>query len=220
MGGPPVRERIETLANRALAIELMIEAERLNALDDLWTRYLADTDDVAELQSNLPVLESLVGNMVGLLSNVSAKSRELSLLVQEFPSDLDAELDQLFEQHPAREQLMAARPDGPFAQAIIDACAVIEAECPREMALLAAKLEKIAAGEFESGDLRRFFKCALVIVVAGAALMSVVSSSGLIVLPAAVLAGSGAAGFAAGAIVSWNGWDCKKGKPGPEVATA
>jgi hypothetical protein len=220
MPGPPVQERIETLENRALAVELMIEAERLNATDDLWTRYLAENDEAAEILSNLPVLESLVGEMVGMLSSVSAKARELSLLVQEYPSDLDTELEQLFEQHPAREQLIAGRPDGPFAQAVIEACAVIEKESPHEMALLTRKLERIAEGKFESGDLRRFFKCALLVVAAGAGVMSVVASGGLVVLPAAVLAGSGAAGLAASTLIGWNGWDCKKGGPGPEPATA
>ena len=38
----PVRERIETLSNRAVAVLLVTEVERLDALDDLWTRYLAD----------------------------------------------------------------------------------------------------------------------------------------------------------------------------------
>lgn len=205
-----VKERIETLANRALAVELMSDIESLNALDDLWTRYLGDKPDESELQSNLVVLESLVGEMVRLLSRVSSGSRELALLIQEFPSDLDSELNQLFEQHIARDQLLEMGPDPPFAAVVREACAVIEAESPREMVLLTAKLEKIAAGEFEGGDLRRFFKCALLVVAAGAAVMSVVTGAGLVVLPAAVMAGSGVAGVAASSVIGWNGWSCKK----------
>ena len=68
---------------------------------------------------------------------------------------------------------------------------MVDKHCPAEMAALAAKLEKVAAGEFEAGDISRFYKCALFIVGAGAGLMSVVSGAGLIVLPAAWVAGSG-----------------------------
>lgn len=78
------RERINVLSNRARMVELSLDCERLNTLDDLWTAYLADPDNEAELEDNLPALQSLVAEMVSLLSSVSVKSRELSLLLGSF----------------------------------------------------------------------------------------------------------------------------------------
>jgi hypothetical protein len=217
---PELRERVENLSNRALAVNLMTEVDRLNALDDLWTRVLDEDQAESQLQSELPTLESLVGEMIHLLSSIGPKSRELSQLVQEFPRNLDEVLEQLLQHHPSSSELRDSRPDGPFAQAIIDACQTVASESPAEMALLASKLERIAAGQFESGDLRRFFKCALFVVGAGAALMSVVASGGLVALPAAAVVGSGVVGVAANGLMGWNGWQCKNAPPpSPSPAT-
>ena len=66
-----VRENINALANRTLATELSLECERLNVLDDLWTVYLADPENEAELQNDLPALQSIVGHR-GLYATAGA----------------------------------------------------------------------------------------------------------------------------------------------------
>jgi hypothetical protein len=137
-----VRESINALANRSFATELSLECERLDVLDDLWTVYLADPENEAQLQSDLPALQSMVGEMTQLLSSVTRKSRELSQLIREFPSDLDSELELLLEQHPAKAWLMEDRPTN-LAAHVIDACAVVEQESPQAMVELAEKLKRI-----------------------------------------------------------------------------
>lgn len=192
------RERAELLGNRALASELTADVERLSTLDDLWTLYLADPATQYELQDNLPALESIVGEMERLLTTVSTKSRELRQLVREFPSDLDAELSLLLAEHPRRDRLLELLPEEPFASAIGEACEIVVRQTPSEMVMLAQKLERIASGEFQPGDLSRPFKRALLVVGAGGGLVSVLAGPGaLIVLPAAIVAGSGVTGVVA-----------------------
>jgi hypothetical protein len=206
-----VRERIDMLGNRSFVTELSLECERLNVLDDLWTVYLAEADpqDEAKLQDDLPALQSIIGEMVQLLTSVSRKSRELSQLVREFPSDLDRELELLVSEHPAREWLMEAKPTN-LSALVIDACTAIEQESPHAIVELAEKLKRVADGEFEQGDFRINLKCAIIVVGLGSAALAVCATPGfLIALPAAVVGGAGLGGIAASGIAAIKGWSCK-----------
>jgi hypothetical protein len=204
-----VRESINILANRSFVTQLSLECERLNVLDDLWTVYLADPENEAQLQDDLPALQSLVGEMTQLLSSVSRKSRELSQLIQEFPSDLDRELELLLEQHPAKEWLMENRPTA-LAGHVIDACAAVERASPQAIVELAEKLKRIADGEFQQGDFPRILKCAIILVGLGASALSIAAGPGAIIaLPAAVVTGCGLGGVAASGIAGVLGWGCR-----------
>jgi hypothetical protein len=139
-------------------------------------------------------------------------------VVQEFPSDLDRELEMLVAEHPAVDWILENRPSRPFAQSVIDACVVLRQEAPNEAAGLAAKLARIAAGGIEPGDFGLNLKCALAYVGAGALVLAACAGPGaLIVLPAAVTAGAGIGGAVVTGIAGIRGWNCVKPAPSPRT---
>jgi hypothetical protein len=198
-----VAERVS--ANRRLfAVGLMSDVERLNSLDDAWTLFLSDPDNESELQDNLPGLQSMVGEMVGLLSAVAVKSQELEQMTVELDTDFDRELDLLLGEHPGRDYLAGIRPPSPFAAVVQEACQLVRKEAPREMAELTQKLVRIAEGKFEPGDLKRWVKRALLIVGAAAGLLVAISVPGAIVIPVGLTVGAGVVTVVAGFIVAWD----------------
>ncbi len=209
-------EQINVLASRSLVTSLGLDSERLSILDDLWTSYLSEAHDASGVENDFAALQSIVGEMVYLLSTVAERSYELEQLVREFPSDLDRELELLLENHPARGWLLENRPPQPLAQAIVDACTVVQQQAPLAIVELGEKLARIARGEFEPGDFLKALKCAIAVVGAGALVLAACAGPGaLIVLPAAVTAGAGIGGAVATGIATIRGWNCARPAPLP-----
>jgi hypothetical protein len=163
-----------------------------------------DPENESELQSNLIGLQSMVGDMVALLDSIAARSRELEQVTRELDTDLDNELDLVLRTHPARDQLTEIRPPRPFAAEVLEACQVVRAETPREMAALTRKLVRIAEGKFEPGDLSRRMKRSLLIVGLGACLLLAISVPGAIVIPLGLEVGAGIVGAVAAFVVAWD----------------
>jgi hypothetical protein len=85
-----------------------------------------------------------------------------------------------------------------------EACQVVRAETPREMAALTRKLVRIAEGKFEPGDLSRRMKRSLLIVGLGACLLLAISVPGAIVIPLGLEVGAGIVGAVAAFVVAWD----------------
>lgn len=204
-----VGSEIEVLAARSLATAFALDADRLNALDDLWTAYLNEDHDPLELERDYPSLQKLGAEIIDLLASLAKRSPELRQLILEFPSDLDDELELLIADHPAKEWLLANRPAGHLAENAIQACERIQSETPDAILKIAEKLDRLAAREFTSGDIPRALKCAILMAGAGATVLSVCAGPGaLIALPAAVVAGAGIGGSVATGIAAIRGWNC------------
>jgi hypothetical protein len=191
-------------SQRLFAVELMSEAERLNSLDDAWTLFLSEPADEFELQQKLLALQSMVGEMVYLLSSVAVKCRELEQITVELDTDLDRELDLLLATHPQGDLLVGIRPPRPFAAAVQEACQLIRREAPQEMADLTDKLRRISRGEFVPGDLTRLVKRALAIIGAAGGLILAVAVPGAIVIPVGLAVGAGIAVTVSGFILVWD----------------
>jgi hypothetical protein len=214
-----VGERIEILANRALVTRFGLDVERINALDDLWTSYLSQPHSAEALEADFPALQAIVGEMIHILTSLHEESKELEQLVLEFPSDLDREFELLVANHPAVGWVFENRPAQPLAQSVTDACIVMREEIPDEIATLAEKLARIAAGEFEPGDIRLTLKCAITFAGVGALVLAACASPGaLIVLPAAVTAGAGIGGAVVTGVATIRGWSCVKPRPSPATS--
>lgn len=191
-------------SQRLFALGLMSEAERLNSLDDAWTLFLSEPADEFQLQQKLPTLQSMVGEMVRLLSSLGVKCRQLEQITIELETDLDRELDLLLATQPHRDLLMSIPRPRPFAAAVQEACRLIAAEAPREMAELTDKLVRLSRGEFVPGDLSVPVKRALAIVGAAGGLILAVAVPGAIVIPVGLAVGAGVATTVSAFILTWD----------------
>lgn len=210
----------ETLATHSFVTAFVLEVDRLNVLDDCWTAYLDEDHDALDLERDYPSLQKLGGEIIDLLASVAARSSELRQLVQEFPSDLDKELELLLADHPARDWLLENRPTGYLAENTILACETIQSATPDAIAEIAQKLHRLSAGEFTRGDIPQALKCAIVMAGVGAGVLAACAGPGaLIALPAAVVAGAGIGGSVATGIAAIKGWSCQP-PPGPQPAGA
>jgi hypothetical protein len=215
-----VMNEIEVLAARSFATAFVLDADRLNVLDDIWTAYLDEDHDAFDLERDYPGLQKLGGEIIELLASLAERSPELRQLVREFPSDLDKELELLLADHPARGWLLENRPEGHLAENTMLACETVQSATPKAILEIAQKLDQLAAGEFTSGDIPRALKCAVLMAALGAGVLTACASPGaLIVLPAAVFAGAGIGGSVATAIVALKKWDCGP-PPGSQPAAA
>jgi hypothetical protein len=208
----------QILAARSFATAFTLDADRLNALDDVWTAYLNEDHDPLELERDYPSLQRLGAEIIDLLASLAEKSPELRQLILEFPSDLDEELDLLVADHPAKEWLLANRPAGHLAENALQACERIQLETPEAILEIAKKLKQLAAKEFTSGDIPQALKCAILMAGIGAGVLAVCAGPGaLIALPAAVVAGASIGGSVATGLAAIRGWNCL---PPPEARPA
>jgi hypothetical protein len=215
-----VANEVESLATRSFATAFVLDADRLNVLDDHWTAYLDEDHDALDLERDYGSLQKLGGEIIELLALVAARSAELRQLVQEFPSDLDKELELLLAEHPAREWLLENRPTGYLAENTILACKAIQSATPNAILEIAQKLDRLSSGGFTRGDIPQALKCAIVMAGVGAGVLAACAGPGaLIALPAAVVAGAGIGGSVATGIAAIKGWSCQP-PLGPQPADA
>lgn len=193
--------------DQLFAFNLMGDAQRLSALDDLWSSLLVSPEVASDLPSNLPLLQALVGKLVGSLTNVTAATEQLerlaSLVTHGLGVDLDVELASVL-RRADEPRLAEVSPPTPFMAAIHDVCGVLREEAPREIAEITAKLLRISEGQFELGDWGVRVKKALLIVAAAAGLLVAVSVPGAIAIPVVLTAGAGVVSVVAGALVAWD----------------
>lgn len=186
------------------AFTLMGDAQRLNSLDDLWTSLLAVPSIESKLQSYLPMLQTMVGEMVGSLTSVAARTEQLERLTERTIAsgiDLDAQLADVLGQADVPADVGPSRP---FASAVHEACRVLREETPREIADITAKLLRISEGRYEPGDWGPKVKKALLIVAAAAGLLVAVSVPGALVIPVALSVGAGVVAVVSSALVAWD----------------
>ena len=73
-----------TAEEQTFAYNLMVDAQRVSALDDLWTATLkADPDP----RSRLPALQTMVGDLVGGLTSVAGRADRLESLIDRIAND-------------------------------------------------------------------------------------------------------------------------------------
>lgn len=193
--------------DQMFAVALMWDAQRLTSLDDLWTSLLATPSMKADPQSNVALLVTMVGELVGSLANIAAHTVRLERLTErvtsEFRVDLDSELTNVLGRS-ALPMAEGVRPPRPFAVAVHEACQVLREETPREIADITAKLLRITEGEYEPGDWSRKVKRALLIVTAAAGVLAAITIPGAIVVPVLLSAGAGVVSVVAGSLVAWD----------------
>jgi hypothetical protein len=186
------------------ALTLMGDAQRLNSLDDLWTSLLAVPGIESELESYVPMLQSMVGEMVGSLTSVVARTEQLERLTEHTLAsgiDLDTQLADILGHADVPADVGPSRP---FANAVHEACRVLREEAPREIADITVKLLRISEGRYEPGDWGRRVKRALLIVAAAAGVLAAISIPGALVIPVALSAGAGVVAVVSSALVAWD----------------
>lgn len=207
MEGGAAAEHSWRADDQLFAFNLMRDAQRLSALDDLWSSLLESPKIASDPSSNLPLLQALVGEMVGSLANVTAATEQLErladLVTHGLGVNLDVELASVLRRADDPRLVEVSTPS-PFMAAIHDACSVLREEAPREISEIAAKLLRISEGQFELGDWGVKVKKALLIVAAAAGLLVAVSVPGAIAIPVALAAGAGVVSVVAGTLVAWD----------------
>jgi hypothetical protein len=192
--------------DQLFAFTLMGDAQRLTSLDDLWTSLLATPTAEGQPPADLPLLQAMVGELVGSLASVTAAGERLELLTERATAmgiDLDSELADVLGR--SNSPIVAEiSPPSPFASAVHEACQVLREETPREIAEITAKLLRISEGGYELGDWGLKVKKALLIVAAAAGVLVAVSVPGAIVIPVALSAGAGVVSVVSATLVAWD----------------
>jgi hypothetical protein len=206
---PPAMDAGEALATQRMAIGLATDAERLNALDDLWTSYLGMEPDRATIERDLPELRTLVDEIGELFGRVGRGAGELREVISALENNLDDEVRDALRQHPLGDRVMELLPEVPFAELVVDACSIVEREAPEEITQVAAKLRRLADDGYSPGDIGPRMKCAVIWVGAGA---SLIGYGGAALIPPILVPGVivGSLGVLATTIATANGWSCKK----------
>jgi hypothetical protein len=184
------------------AADLMWDAQRLTALDDLWTSFLAVPDIGANLESNLPLLRAMVGDMVGSLTSITERTDRLERLIDYANAsniDLDAELDRVLRRAQAEVDLPR-----PFVSLVHDACRVLREESSSETDAVTAKLARLSELRYEPGDWSLKVKKALLIVAVAAGILVAITIPGALVVPVAVSVGAGVVAVVASGAVAWD----------------
>jgi hypothetical protein len=205
VGEPPVGVE-PAIGPQRLAIGLAADAERLNALDDVWSAYLAAEPSAADIERDMPELTALVDDMATLLERLGPQCRELRGIIRDLPIDLDHELRQAVLLHPFGEQYLDLLPESPFAEQVVNSCSIVEEDAPREIDALRAKLQHLKDHGYSPGDIGRRMKCAILLAGQGAAVVGTALTP--VSLPAGLVIG--VVGGLVGMLASAKGWDCKK----------
>lgn len=178
---------IGTLEGRHAATQVRISAERLLALDDLWTAELEQAQGEGRLD------EDAVKELVRLGEEMQAALFELKQplegLSQTFASDRNGVVAAAYREilgsghlPPGLVEEIPADFGGEFQRAVVEACDFLLESTDDESRVLAAKLSKIVElGEVPEGDLRPGFRCALVLAAAGAGVAVSIFDGGAVV---------------------------------------
>jgi hypothetical protein len=186
-----------SLEQRAAIVRCRSQLQTLNSVDDLWTDYLrtADQDDVRAQR------EAVLGLTDSLLATLDDTATSLETLTGVLEATDAAEIDQAFDLIGQQHPQIVTNFDATFVEVLdeydhrgmlIDACAYLREELPQERSLIEEKRARIAADEFEPGDMRPATKCAASVVLVATGVALVVMTTGAAAL--AVGAGHEVAG--------------------------
>jgi hypothetical protein len=189
--------------------------QRLLVLDDLWTAQLdaaaagiggSGVDDV-------DTLRALVAEMQDCLATIVNSAYEVRLMVSELSDGQMAEALDVIGQSPAapdglRERLEASLPDYEPRGAIITACEFVGENASGEADILSGKLAELEEGGLAEGDLGKAFKCAALLMLAGASVAGTIGLGG-----APVFVGLSVAGTCGMGVVGWIEANCPKFLP-------
>ena len=189
----------EPVTSGAAGLELAAAAERLNALDDLWTASLAETDGERSFAAT-DRLHSVAEQMRALVAQTARRATEVAeILEHSDDAAVDDAVSELTANNPELEEKVRAVANGGLRAGLIVACRFLERESSRERADLAEKVTHPSAG-----DLSPRFKCALhTATVAGpicVALAAKPLAAPLLVSVTSTLAG---------AVAGWEGSGCE-----------
>jgi len=140
--------------------------DRLSAVDDLWTAYLAQAtaDDVA---SQGQELDQLASRMIDELEKARGGVERLRGMLEAISEDefgfalsrVESEYPELY--GSARESLADLLEEYSVRGAAIEACSFLESQLPKEIDAVVEKRRRLAEGEFQPGDMSPPARCAL-----------------------------------------------------------
>jgi hypothetical protein len=183
------------------AFETAAAASRLSLLDDLWTSSVEVVD--LQSQADRDSLRELVHDMQELLFQVRNAALGLHEQVRQLGEErVDAMLDAILDVAPNGERLRAdlAETIGaqPFSAALLAACVHIAEHGSEEAESLQTQLDALLAGGSAPGDFKLRFKCALGLLIGGAAVVGSTVLGVMAGLPVAAPLLGGLAGAAVG----------------------
>jgi cholesterol oxidase len=191
----------EPVVSRAAGLELALVARRLNALDDLWTEALAETDGDRPFAAT-DRLRGIAQQLRALVSEAARRAHEVADILEAVD---DAAVDQAVAKLTADDpkvaeglgSVAADLGENGLRQGLIHACRYVEVEADRERAELAQKLKKVSPG-----DLSPRFKCAVsLLVIAGTISVATVPGP---------LLGVSIVTEASSAVAAWEGGGCRE----------
>lgn len=207
-----------TVGFNRIAANALLAGRRVLVLDDVWTLALNgfSPNDPDRVEREFPELQRLVDDLETAIRDAAAAGRELRFLLDEAVSD--DQFEKAVTEVSSRDPVFSALSDSLLTDdfegdwklrgAVIAACDYFREEAPAEIDQLQAKLARLAAGEFQTGDIRFSSRCALYLLCAGA---------GLTVVAGAVVATGGAALAVAAVpvevgrdLLGWKDSDCGK----------
>jgi hypothetical protein len=163
--------------------EVKVQLDRLGAVDDLWTAYLAGAtvDDVVSQGSEL---DQLASRMIDELEAARGGIERLKATLETIGEDeIESALSQVENEYPelygsARDSLAPLLEEYSVRGAAIEACSFLESQLPREIDDIGEKRRRLVEGEFQPGDMSPRARCALSGVKLGLATALIVVTGG------------------------------------------
>jgi hypothetical protein len=142
------------------------DLDRLSAVDDLWTAYLAQAT-VDDVTSQGPEFDQLASRMIDELEKARGGVERLRGTLEGISEDeIEFALSQVESEYPelygsARDSLAELLEEYSVRGAAIEACSFLELQLPNEIDAVAEKRRRLADGEFQPGDMSPPARCAL-----------------------------------------------------------
>lgn len=155
-----------SLREQVQAVELELQLGRLSATDDLWTAYL-DGATPEDAQRESREVDQLAIRLIEDLRVAEATVGRLRSMLEASPeAEFDFALERIAERYTdiylaSRERLADLLDEYSIRGVAIEACAYLESQVPKEVALVEEKRERLRAGEFQTGDMSPPARCAL-----------------------------------------------------------
>jgi hypothetical protein len=188
----------------------MTLAQRLLALDDLWTTFADSAVNGGDRLGNeeVEVIERLVGDIRDGLYLLDGAAYEVRTMLAASDDETVAEaLDVISESSGVPLQLgsllTSELPDYEPRSAVIAACDYIRENWSAESDLLGDKLAAIQRGDAPPGDWRFPFKCAAFLLVVGAGVAATIVTGG-----APVAVGLAVTNGVGGGVLGWTQAGC------------
>ena len=155
-----------SLAERVVLTEVRLQLDRLSSVDDLWTAYL-DQASVEDVTSEAAELDRLASRMIDALESARTPVERLRATLEAMGEDeIESALSEVEREYPelygrAYELLAELFAEYSMRGAAIEACTYLEEQLPNEIGAVEEKRQRLAAGEFQPGDMSPPGRCAL-----------------------------------------------------------